>query len=102
VTSEERWSRIDVLRARQLGSVRVELMLLLLERAIERLGNECVRCKRRGRVGVTEFNGGTPIEWRCCRCGGYVCIECTLTVPGSVPREFYEDTYCSEGCRDGG
>jgi hypothetical protein len=63
--------------------------------------NRCCRCLRKGRVGVTETNAGVPICWQCCTCGRFVCIECTLTVPGSTPPEFYDDTYCSEGCRNG-
>lgn len=68
---------------------------------IDAEGHECCRCQRRGRVGVTDVNAGMPIEWRCSKCGQYVCIDCTLTIPGSEPPEFYEDTYCSEACRDG-
>lgn len=65
-----------------------------------REGNACCRCERRGRTGVTDYNDGVPIEWQCCRCGRFVCIECTLTVPGSSPPELYSDTYCSTACRD--
>lgn len=63
-------------------------------------GATCCRCQRTGRVGETETNAGTPITWVCAVCDEYVCLECTLVVPGSVPREFYETTFCSVECRD--
>lgn len=63
--------------------------------------NECCQCHRRGVVGVTETNAGVPITWKCLICGRYVCIDCALRIPGSVPPELDEDTLCSERCREG-
>lgn len=40
-----------------------------------------------------------PITWVCVNCGRHVCINCILTIPGSVPREIYTPTYCSSPCR---
>lgn len=62
--------------------------------------HKCVRCESRGSV-VPQYGRKTmsvPISWKCRGCGGYVCFNCTLTVPGSVPLRFRDATLCSEEC----
>lgn len=59
----------------------------------------CCACARTGVVGASELNAGTPIDWVCEGCAGFVCIECALCKPGSVPRMLYDQTFCSEACR---
>lgn len=59
----------------------------------------CCRCQGRGAV-IPRNRAGTvlPIDWKCRGCEKFVCHNCTLTVPGSVPLRFREDTLCSEEC----
>jgi hypothetical protein len=40
----------------------------------------------------------SPVTWRCIGCGRAVCRQHTLTIPGSVPLEYYYDTLCSHAC----
>lgn len=49
-------------------------------------GDMCMRCP-------------VPIDWVCVACDRLVCINCVLTIPGSVPIEIMDDTLCSETCR---
>lgn len=63
------------------------------------VGNQCCRCRREGSVGRTEHRTGVPITWKCSVCRNFVCIDCALRLPGSVPPELYEETLCSEECR---
>jgi hypothetical protein len=51
------------------------------------------RCSRCGDIGV---HG--PVRWRCQVCKKLVCTRCTLTIPGSKPVEYYEQTLCSLVC----
>ena len=61
--------------------------------------NVCCRCEGRGFV-VPRSRTGTllPVDWKCEGCGRFVCHHCTLTVPGSVPVRFREETLCSREC----
>lgn len=43
-------------------------------------------------------NDGSPVTWRCQVCDRLVCHECTLTILGAVPVEYYEMTFCSRAC----
>lgn len=43
---------------------------------------------------------GSPVSWRCAWCSGPVCRACTLTDPGEAHRTYYDDTLCSQGCKD--
>ena len=38
---------------------------------------------------------GSPVLWKCSVCGRTVCQKHTLTIPGSRPTEYYNDTLCS-------
>jgi hypothetical protein len=68
--------------------------------------NECCQCEERGAVWNKhcnenrEMSAPTPITWVCVCCSRYVCINCILTIPNSVPLEIYAPTYCSESCRE--
>lgn len=57
----------------------------------------CCQCGRRGAV-LVRASSPIPIDWTCQSCGQFVCHHCTLTVPGSVPRRFREQTLCSILC----
>lgn len=59
----------------------------------------CCRCGEQGAVVPQNYTSTVlPIDWTCKGCGQFVCHNCTLTVPGSVPLRFREDTLCSEEC----
>ena len=62
--------------------------------------NVCVRCHAVGSVPPKHdpHAAPLPILWKCQGCGGFVCHGCTLTVPGSVPLRFRQETLCSEAC----
>ena len=62
--------------------------------------HRCCRCERRGSVVPNRgsWSMSIPISWKCRGCGQYVCHNCTLTVPGSAPLRFREDTLCSVEC----
>lgn len=62
-------------------------------------GHQCCQCSRVGSVCENEHRAGVPITWTCSVCGNYVCIDCALRMPGSAPPELYEETLCSEECR---
>jgi hypothetical protein len=55
-------------------------------------GEGCCRC------GKKQHADGSAVTWKCQGCQGLVCRECTLTIPGSVPLEYYEETLCSVAC----
>lgn len=40
-----------------------------------------------------------PITWTCSVCQKPVCFNCTQTIEGSQPVEFFEQTFCSPGCK---
>ena len=64
--------------------------------------NECCQCHAVGGVQnkyARSEQEPIPISWRCMICRNFVCINCVLTIPGSVPVEIYEDTLCSLECR---
>lgn len=52
----------------------------------------CVRCKE------TEHDDTSLVTWRCCVCEAFTCRNCTLTIPRSVPTEYYWQTFCSQRC----
>lgn len=52
----------------------------------------CVSC------GKSEHDDGSSVTWECLSCKGCVCRECTLTIPGSKPLEYYYETFCSKTC----
>lgn len=52
----------------------------------------CCQC------GTARNPDGTSVTWKCASCEGLVCQQCTLTIPGRVPREYYEQTLCSAPC----
>jgi|SRR5271165_1191361 len=52
----------------------------------------CCQC------GKTVNSDDSPVTWVCCVCERLVCRDHTLTIPGSVPLEYYEDTLCSLEC----
>lgn len=55
----------------------------------------CCSChRRRTQVGASTV----AVSWRCSVCRQLVCPDCTLTIPGSVPMEYFERTLCSEEC----
>lgn len=67
------------------------------------LEHVCCRCGARGSVinrhiGRDRERDVQRITWKCEGCGRFVCFNCTLTVPGSIPLEFRDKTLCSEGC----
>jgi hypothetical protein len=41
---------------------------------------------------------GKDCTWKCGQCGAFVCADCTQTIPGRIPSEYYEETLCSIGC----
>lgn len=54
----------------------------------------CCRCLRDGN------EDGSSVTWRCVQCGGAVCRKCTLTDPSTLHREYYEETLCSQACKE--
>ena len=61
--------------------------------------HRCCQCQCTGAVIHRSLAGPSlPIDWTCRVCDRYVCHNCTLTVPGSVPLRFREETLCSEEC----
>ena len=65
--------------------------------------NECCQCHAVGSVkSKYALSEQMPVQisWRCVVCHQTVCINCVLTIPGSVPVEIYEDTLCSQACRE--
>jgi len=62
---------------------------------LDLLAGPCVRC------GKERHEDGSKVTWRCHTCGGFVCRGCTLTMPGSVPTEYYGLTLCSQECWEG-
>lgn len=65
----------------------------------------CSRCGRSATATIDIIepdNKVTPQvwqpQWPCSVCDSLVCRWCTLTVPDSSPRIYYEDTFCSKGC----
>jgi len=53
----------------------------------------CCRCGR-----TQNDDDGSQVEWECQICDRLVCRHCTMTIPHSVPREYYEMTLCSPEC----
>lgn len=41
---------------------------------------------------------GTKVQWMCNVCDSLVCRDCTLTIPGSMPIEYFHETLCSHAC----
>ena len=67
----------------------------------EPLRNVCSRCYEAGMVESRHPHGVgryAPIEWLCSVCGRHVCFNCALTVEGSVPLVFHDQTLCSKEC----
>lgn len=61
--------------------------------------NVCASCDRHGAIVPHHRQGPTiPIVAQCKQCDRYVCHDCMLKVPGSVPLRFREDTFCSYEC----
>lgn len=67
--------------------------------------NQCCQCKSVGAVTnkylskvSQEQAAPDRIGWVCVQCHQHVCINCVLTVPGSMPVEICEDTLCSVKC----
>lgn len=56
-------------------------------------GEMCSRCRK---TTHDEYEG--PVTWRCAVCLRPVCGRCTLTIPNRTPREYYEQTLCSQPC----
>lgn len=54
---------------------------------------QCCQCSR------THNEDGSPVTWVCAQCGRRVCRHCTLTDPSTLHRQYYDDTLCSESCR---
>lgn len=51
----------------------------------------CCRC------GRDRNADGSPVTWTCTMCENVVCRKCTLV--DHVERTYYDETYCSLGCR---
>lgn len=84
-------------------SLIVETLGLTAKKLTEEI-RVCCQCGAEGAVNSTATVASAsqppvPISWRCAVCRRYVCINCVLTIPGSVPREIYDDTLCSEACK---
>jgi hypothetical protein len=42
---------------------------------------------------------GSPVLWRCGRCGHLVCQQCARLIPNQPGRpEYHHETLCSEAC----
>lgn len=52
----------------------------------------CGTCRK------TEHEDGSKVTWKCSVCEKTICRECTLTIPGSCPLEYFERTLCSHAC----
>lgn len=80
----------------------------LLNRSHDFLGKVriCCQCGGVGEVRNLRFKGNpetsdlmVPVSWVCVVCRCYVCINCALTISGSVPVEVCDDTLCSVECQ---
>lgn len=54
----------------------------------------CCRCLR------DRHDDGSHVTWRCVQCHETVCRGCTLTDPASLHRTYYDETFCSQACKD--
>jgi hypothetical protein len=48
--------------------------------------------------GVVQHDDGSRIAWKCSQCSRLICRSCTLTIPGRLPAEYYEQTLCGVEC----
>jgi len=65
----------------------------------------CCQCGQTETVHpIKGFNDGATyskpekVTWCCTVCNGLVCRNCCLTVPGSKPEKYYDNTLCSLLC----
>ena len=52
----------------------------------------CCQC------GAHYHDNHSPVTWGCVVRKLWVCRKCTLTIPGSNPVEYMDDTICSQAC----
>jgi len=81
-----RWSDGDNRGAIELTDKGIEALRWWVQKG------QCARCH-----GI-RHEDKTPVTWKCQQCGSFVCRVCTLTIPGRVPREYFEKTLCSQAC----
>lgn len=65
---------------------------IMAEDAPEEPPQVCAKC------GKSRHEDDSKVTWRCSVCESTVCRDCTLTIPGSCPLEYFERTLCSHAC----